>query len=101
MVSNSAVMSSPIVSGVRPATPRSAEVYTIGKSSWRSLALPLPGRHNARNLLLALAVAELLGVPPEQLTALQVDVPDGRYQRRQTDKHIPQGINGRVCAVRR
>jgi UDP-N-acetylmuramoyl-tripeptide--D-alanyl-D-alanine ligase len=48
-----------------------------------SLALPLPGRHNARNLLLALAVAELLGVPPELLTALQVDVPDGRNQRRQ------------------
>ena len=47
-----------------------------------SLALPLPGRHNARNLLLALAVAELLGVPPELLTALQVDVPDGRHQRR-------------------
>jgi UDP-N-acetylmuramoyl-tripeptide--D-alanyl-D-alanine ligase len=30
---------------------------------WPTLRLPLAGRHNARNLLLALAVAEELGVP--------------------------------------
>ncbi|MGA1303622.1 MAG: UDP-N-acetylmuramoyl-tripeptide--D-alanyl-D-alanine ligase [Cyanobium sp.] len=45
------------------------------------VALPLAGRHNARNLLLALAVAAELGVPPESLTALTVEVPGGRNRR--------------------
>ncbi|MFM7465962.1 MAG: UDP-N-acetylmuramoyl-tripeptide--D-alanyl-D-alanine ligase [Cyanobium sp.] len=43
--------------------------------------LPLEGRHNARNLLLALAVAAELGVPPEALTAMEVEVPGGRNRR--------------------
>ena len=47
---------------------------------WR-IQLPLPGRHNARNLLLALAVARELGVPSESLTTLTVDVPGGRSRR--------------------
>jgi UDP-N-acetylmuramoyl-tripeptide--D-alanyl-D-alanine ligase len=47
-----------------------------------SIPLPLPGRHNARNLLLALAVAEELGVPFSALTALRVDLPGGRSHRR-------------------
>ncbi|MFO7630012.1 MAG: UDP-N-acetylmuramoyl-tripeptide--D-alanyl-D-alanine ligase [Prochlorococcaceae cyanobacterium] len=47
------------------------------------LALPLEGRHNARNLLLALAVAQELGVPLQELTSLQVDVPGGRNRRLQ------------------
>ena len=46
-----------------------------------SLALPLPGRHNARNLLLAVAVARELGVADEALTDLQVNVPGGRNRR--------------------
>ena len=46
-----------------------------------SLALPLPGRHNARNLLLAVAVARELGVADEALTDLQVKVPGGRNRR--------------------
>jgi UDP-N-acetylmuramoyl-tripeptide--D-alanyl-D-alanine ligase len=43
--------------------------------------LPLPGRHNARNLLLALAVAEALGVEPAALADLQVALPSGRCRR--------------------
>ncbi|MFZ9850023.1 MAG: UDP-N-acetylmuramoyl-tripeptide--D-alanyl-D-alanine ligase [Vulcanococcus sp.] len=45
------------------------------------LALPLEGRHNARNLLLAVAVARELGVPLQALSSLQVDVPGGRNRR--------------------
>ncbi|MEB3263072.1 MAG: UDP-N-acetylmuramoyl-tripeptide--D-alanyl-D-alanine ligase [Synechococcus sp.] len=47
------------------------------------VALPLEGRHNARNLLLALAVARHLGVAPESLSSLAVEVPGGRNRRRQ------------------
>ena len=42
---------------------------------------PLEGRHNARNLMLALAVASELGVPLADLEAIQVDVPGGRNRR--------------------
>ncbi|MFN9629273.1 MAG: UDP-N-acetylmuramoyl-tripeptide--D-alanyl-D-alanine ligase [Cyanobacteriota bacterium] len=45
------------------------------------LALPLAGRHNARNLLLAVAVAVELGVPLESLARLEVEVPGGRNRR--------------------
>lgn len=45
------------------------------------LPLPLEGRHNARNLLLALAVADQLGVDPASLNALEVSVPGGRNRR--------------------
>ena len=45
------------------------------------IRLPLSGRHNARNLLLALAVAAELGVPPEALQELEVEVPGGRNRR--------------------
>jgi len=48
----------------------------------QAITLPLPGRHNARNLLLALAVAEELGVPLAALAALRVDLPEGRSHRR-------------------
>lgn len=46
-----------------------------------AIRLPLEGRHNARNLLLALTVAEELGVPLAQLQDLQVAVPGGRNRR--------------------
>jgi UDP-N-acetylmuramoyl-tripeptide--D-alanyl-D-alanine ligase len=46
-----------------------------------TLSLPLAGRHNARNLLLAVAVAARLGVPLEALRDLAVDVPGGRNRR--------------------
>ena len=49
------------------------------------LNLPLDGRHNARNFLLALAVARELGVPPASLTDLRVDVPGGRNRRLDKD----------------
>jgi UDP-N-acetylmuramoyl-tripeptide--D-alanyl-D-alanine ligase len=45
------------------------------------IQLPLAGRHNARNLLLALAVARELGVLLADLGQLQVEVPGGRNRR--------------------
>ena len=42
---------------------------------------PLDGRHNARNLLLAMAVAQELGVSQPALSALAVEVPGGRSRR--------------------
>ncbi len=48
-----------------------------------SLALPLEGRHNARNLLLAVAVARELGVPAAALGDLAVELPGGRARRLQ------------------
>ena len=45
--------------------------------------LPLEGRHNARNLLLALAVAQELGLPLDALQELAVSVPGGRNRRLQ------------------
>ena len=45
------------------------------------LALPLAGRHNARNLLLALAVAGELGLAASELPPLVVEVPGGRNRR--------------------
>ncbi|MEB3234110.1 MAG: UDP-N-acetylmuramoyl-tripeptide--D-alanyl-D-alanine ligase [Cyanobacteriota bacterium] len=48
-----------------------------------TVPLPLAGRHNARNLLLAVAVARELGVPPNALGALAVEMPGGRNRRLQ------------------
>jgi UDP-N-acetylmuramoyl-tripeptide--D-alanyl-D-alanine ligase len=46
------------------------------------LPLPLPGRHNATNLLAALAVAKVLGIDWASLKAgVMVDMPTGRSQR--------------------
>jgi UDP-N-acetylmuramoyl-tripeptide--D-alanyl-D-alanine ligase len=47
------------------------------------IRLPLTGRHNARNLLLALAVAQELGVGLPALAELDVEVPGGRNRRLQ------------------
>ncbi len=47
------------------------------------LWLPLDGRHNARNLLLATAVAKELGVPIPALQDLEVAVSEGRNRRLQ------------------
>ena len=47
------------------------------------LPLQLEGRHNARNLLLAVAVADQLGVSRKTLQAMQVTVPGGRNRRLQ------------------
>ena len=55
----------------------------LGGPAGPAVRLPLGGRHNARNLLLALAVAAELGIDPGQLTALQVELPDGRSRRLQ------------------
>ncbi len=47
------------------------------------IPMPLPGRHNARNLLLALAVARELGVAFSALADLAVELPGGRCRRQQ------------------
>ncbi|MBA4736498.1 MAG: UDP-N-acetylmuramoyl-tripeptide--D-alanyl-D-alanine ligase [Synechococcus sp.] len=47
------------------------------------LPLQLEGRHNARNLLLAVAVADQLGVSRKALQGMQVKVPGGRNRRLQ------------------
>ncbi|WP_390128371.1 UDP-N-acetylmuramoyl-tripeptide--D-alanyl-D-alanine ligase [Synechococcus sp. HIMB2401] len=47
------------------------------------LPLQLEGRHNARNMLLAVAVADQLGVSRKALQAMQVTVPGGRNCRLQ------------------
>ncbi|NDH14750.1 MAG: hypothetical protein EBY47_06725, partial [Actinobacteria bacterium] len=47
------------------------------------IRLPLAGRHNARNLLLAVAVAQELGVGLPALADLDVEVPGGRNRRLQ------------------
>ncbi|MEB3159452.1 MAG: UDP-N-acetylmuramoyl-tripeptide--D-alanyl-D-alanine ligase [Synechococcus sp.] len=49
----------------------------------RSYRMPLVGRHNARNWLLARAVASELGVESAALVDLHVDVPGGRNRRLQ------------------
>lgn len=46
-----------------------------------SFDCPLEGRHNARNLMLALAVAESLGVNIKDLETMEVNVPGGRNRR--------------------
>lgn len=48
--------------------------------------LPLEGKHNARNLLLALAVARELNVSWDTLTDLDVDVPGSRNRQLQIDE---------------
>ena len=54
-------------------------------ASWegRRFNVPLAGRHNARNLLLALAVAAELGVEAGAIETLAVEVPGGRNRRQQ------------------
>jgi UDP-N-acetylmuramoyl-tripeptide--D-alanyl-D-alanine ligase len=55
--------------------------HTLDLAGGLSLALPLEGRHNARNLLLALAVAGELGLEPTCLAGMAVEVPGGRSRR--------------------
>lgn len=47
----------------------------------RTFRCPLEGRHNARNLMLALAVASELEVPLQSLEAMDVAMPGGRNRR--------------------
>ncbi|MYF20049.1 MAG: UDP-N-acetylmuramoyl-tripeptide--D-alanyl-D-alanine ligase [Synechococcus sp. SB0677_bin_5] len=50
----------------------------FGGRCWR---LPLPGTHQARNLMLALACAERLGVTPDNRHLAQVRLPGGRARQ--------------------
>ena len=64
-----------------PEDPQDAAGGWIRVDGLPPIPLPLPGRHNARNLLLALAVAQELGVDPATLSSLEVEVPGGRSRR--------------------
>ncbi|MFZ9167120.1 UDP-N-acetylmuramoyl-tripeptide--D-alanyl-D-alanine ligase [Vulcanococcus sp.] len=57
-----------------------ADQLRVGGAAY---SLPLDGRHNARNFLLALAVAFELKLPAAELTRLEVSVPGGRNRRLQ------------------
>ncbi|MCX5951765.1 MAG: UDP-N-acetylmuramoyl-tripeptide--D-alanyl-D-alanine ligase [Cyanobacteria bacterium] len=70
----------------RCAEPDVAVITNIGTAHIGPLVpLPLEGRHNARNFLLAVAVAQELGVPVAEPGAAPwaVDVPGGRSRRLQ------------------
>ena len=76
------------VSGLPAADPAAADLVGVYDPQQGVLSLeglrfscPLEGRHNARNLMLALAVAAELGVPLADLQAMRVDVPGGRNRR--------------------
>jgi UDP-N-acetylmuramoyl-tripeptide--D-alanyl-D-alanine ligase len=66
-----------------PGRPARLELQAVGLAAGAAVPLPLPGRHNARNLLLALAVARQLGLHPADLQELAVELPSGRCRRRQ------------------
>jgi UDP-N-acetylmuramoyl-tripeptide--D-alanyl-D-alanine ligase len=61
--------------------PEPGELERLEVEGLPPIPLPLAGRHNARNLLLALAVAQELGVAPMALAQLSVEVPGGRNRR--------------------
>ena len=76
------------VAGLPAADPAAADLVGVYDPQQGVLSLeglrfscPLEGRHNARNLMLALAVAAELGVPLADLQAMRVDVPGGRNRR--------------------
>ena len=76
------------VAGLPAAHPAAADLVGVYGPQQGVLSLeglrfscPLEGRHNARNLMLALAVAAELGVPLADLQAMRVDVPGGRNRR--------------------
>ncbi|MEI6360402.1 MAG: UDP-N-acetylmuramoyl-tripeptide--D-alanyl-D-alanine ligase, partial [Synechococcus sp. ELA619] len=56
----------------------SRQTLTVGEAV---IPLPLPGAHNARNLLLALAAAASLGMPLDPHQALELALPGGRSRR--------------------
>ena len=76
----SPLTASPLTAPPAAAAP-SARRQQLRLSDGTEIPLPLAGRHNARNLLLAVAVAQELGVPQQALTALEVAVPGGRSRR--------------------
>jgi UDP-N-acetylmuramoyl-tripeptide--D-alanyl-D-alanine ligase len=55
-----------------------SQTLAVGESA---TLLPLPGAHNARNLLLALVAAESLGMPLDSTQALELALPGGRSRR--------------------
>ena len=56
----------------------SRQTLTVGEAV---IPLPLPGDHNARNLLLALASAASLGMPLDPQRPLELALPGGRSRR--------------------
>jgi UDP-N-acetylmuramoyl-tripeptide--D-alanyl-D-alanine ligase len=72
-----------ITARFQPGSNPDASGGTLQLDDGTPLPLPLAGRHNARNLLLAVAVARELGVPAAALAELRVQVPGGRNRRLQ------------------
>ena len=58
----------------------------------RQISLPLPGRHNAINSALAVAVGDLLGVSPEEET-------DGLAAADLTGNRLKRRENGSICMI--
>ena len=61
------------------------QTIQIGKESYN---LPIPGEHNASNLLAAIAVAQTLHLDLAPLKNLTVELPQGRARRYQLDSDI-------------
>ncbi|SBO42436.1 UDP-N-acetylmuramoyl-tripeptide--D-alanyl-D-alanine ligase [Cyanobium sp. NIES-981] len=87
-----AVWQGPVVRIALAGDPGEAEADWVGREDPSegclvvdgvSVPLPLEGRHHARNLMLALAVARHLGVAPDRLQQLEVALPGGRSRRLQ------------------
>ena len=58
----------------------------------RQISLPLPGRHNAINSALAVAVGDLLGISPEEET-------DGLAAADLTGNRLKRRENGSICVI--
>jgi len=75
-----------------------------------AIASPMPGRHNAQNLLAAVGVALVLGLPPEVLTSLaDFHGAPGRLERIPNPAgltvlvdyaHTPDALENVLCAAR-
>jgi UDP-N-acetylmuramoyl-tripeptide--D-alanyl-D-alanine ligase len=63
--------------------------HQILRVEGKDLPLPLPGIHNASNYLAAIAVAKILGIDLDLLTAgLEVELPKGRARRYQLSNDV-------------
>lgn len=76
-----------LVAQIRAVTGTKNERLEVSGQGWKNetFPLPLPGRHNARNLLAAIAVAKLLNFTPEEIRkGLATFIPaEGRSQLRE------------------
>jgi UDP-N-acetylmuramoyl-tripeptide--D-alanyl-D-alanine ligase len=71
-----------ILHGKISADLKTLEVSSAGFKTVEKFPLPLPGKHNATNLLAAIAVATLVGLTPEEMRKglARFSAPEGRSQ---------------------